>query len=203
MVTVGERMMELVVRTDGQVELYTLAAGPQAVSPDWPVSAQVTMAGGALRITTLHYRPEASRFEGAISGGTPAPGPCRAGYIANGRTEVGAGQIAEVLPPGPPVAALVATAEGAAEEPSAPAADAGASPVPAAEVDPEATPGVEEASATEEVAAHEEVATAEAAASPEPALAAEPAEEAEPAAAARPARRSTRHVGFSSRRRRR
>jgi hypothetical protein len=126
LVIAGGRPVELVARTDGTLEVYGMTAGPQALSPEWIVSAQVTTADGGERIASLWYRPEAMRFEGAVPGGAPAQqGAFLVGYIAEGKTNVIEGTLAQVLPPGPPVVAAVAPDSLEVEEAAA-ALDAGA-----------------------------------------------------------------------------
>lgn len=141
LLTVGGRPVELVARTDGTLEVYGVSAGPQALGSDWPVSAEVSLSGGASRVVAFRYRPEASRYEAAAPGAQG--GAFRVGYIADGKTQVAEGAITQLLPPGPPIpeptlvdATPIAEASpdadagaGSAEEPSS------AAPAPAPSAD--------------------------------------------------------------------
>ncbi len=135
LLTVGGRPVELVARNDGTLEAYGLTAGPQALGADWPVSAQVSVGAEATRIVPLRYRPEASRYEATVQGAKA--GFFRVGFIAEGKTQLADGSLAQLLPPGPPVPApsLVDTAPAA----QVAASDAGAA-TPAATATPTPTP---------------------------------------------------------------
>jgi hypothetical protein len=204
LITAGGRTMELVARSDGQVELYTLIAGPQAIEADWPISVELPSAGGAPQITSLHHHAELGGFVGTLPSGPALPGACRVGYIAGGRTEIGEGTLVQILPPSEPLVATAAPAEPMEAVAPAPAGvDAGAQPAeeaapaePLAEAPSEAAPAEPSAEAPNEAAPAEP--SADAPSTQAAAPAAEPAPEAR-----RPARQTARTHGFTSRRRRR